>query len=78
VLRLHPVGRSGTKWQLATKRDGIQKVQLTAIKKLPGQFQLQVKAKHFFTAATDTPANTHLTVTIGGRCFAHAADKVTP
>jgi len=78
VTLLSPVGHSGTKWKMKTKRDGIQKVMLKGIKSAPDQFQLKVKAKHFFAAANDTPANTRLTVTLGGRCFAHAATKVTP
>ena len=45
---------------------------------MPGQFKLTLKAKHFFAAANDTAANTRLTVTVGGQCFAHAASKVTP
>ena len=32
----------------------------------------------FTTVITDTAANTHLTVTIGGRCFTRAASKITP
>ena len=75
---LPPVGRSSAKWQLKTKRDGLQKVLLKGIKSSPGQFQLKLKAKHFFAAANDSAANTRLTVTLGGRCFAHAASKVTP
>jgi hypothetical protein len=78
VTLLPPKGHSGTKWQMKTKRDGLQKVQLRAIPSAPGQFQLKVKAKHFFATANDTPANTRLTVTVGGRCFTHAAKKVTP
>jgi len=53
-------------------------VRLAAIKASPGQFRLRIKARHFFAAANDTPANTRLTVTVGGRCFAHAASKITP
>jgi hypothetical protein len=78
VTLLPPSGHSGTKWQLKSKRDGLQKVLLKGIKNSPGQFQLKVKAKHFFASANDMPANTRLTVTLGGRCFAHAASKVTP
>jgi hypothetical protein len=77
ITLLTPLGKSGAKWQMKTKRDGIQKALLKATK-TPGQYELQVKAKHFFTAASDTPANTRLTATVGGRCFAHAATKITP
>jgi hypothetical protein len=78
VTLIPPSGRSGRKWKLKTKRDGLQKILLTGIKASPGQFKLRLKAKHFFAAANDTPANTRLTVTIGGRCVAHLASKVTP
>jgi hypothetical protein len=76
---LPPLGTSGTKWQYKAK-DGLQKVMLKDLgPKHPGMFQVVVKAKHWFTAAAanDSAANTHLTITIGGQCFAHEATKKT-
>jgi hypothetical protein len=79
LVVLPPLGKKGNKWQFKSKLDGVQKVVLkTAGPTLPGQFKMMVKTKHFFAAATDTAANTHLTVTVGGQCFAHAANKVVP
>ena len=70
---LLPVGSSGTSFRFKTKALGVQQVQLKAAG--PGAFKLGIKAKHWFTAAAadDTAANTRLTVTIGTRCFTHAA-----
>jgi hypothetical protein len=79
LVFLTPVGKKGNKWQYKSKLDGVQKAQLKSLAPaLPGKFQLAIKAKHFFATANDTPANTHLTVTVGGQCFAHTASKVVP
>jgi hypothetical protein len=79
MVLLPPLGKKGNKWQRKSKLDGVQKVLLTSLgPAFPGQFRLTLKAKHFFAAANDTAANTRLTVTVGGQCFAHAASKVTP
>lgn len=77
---LPALGQSGTKWQFKAKADGVQKVYLKSLApKQPGMFQLQVKTKHWFTAAAaEMPAaDTGLTVTIGGQCFSHVATKKT-
>ena len=78
VTVLPPLGPSGTKWRLRTKRDGVQKVLLKGLRNAPGQFLLRIKAKRFFAAANDTATNTRLTVTVGGSCFTHAATKIVP
>jgi hypothetical protein len=78
VGALPPLGNSGKKWQFKTKADGVQKVLLrTAPASQPGMFKLQVKTKHWFTAAAanQSAADTQLTVQIGDLCFEHAATK---
>jgi hypothetical protein len=76
---LPPQGSRGNKWQFKSKLDGLRKVALKSLApRLPGQFQLLVKAKHFLATANDTPGNTRLTVTLGGHCVSHTATKVTP
>jgi Tol biopolymer transport system component len=80
VGTLPPVGMSGRQWQFKTKDDGLQKVSLKDLAPSgPGDFQLRVKAKRWFTAAAaNQPAGaTTLTVTIGGQCFSHAATRKT-
>jgi hypothetical protein len=79
LVFLTPVGKKGNKWQYKSKLPGVQKALMKSLAPLsPGKFQLQIKTKQFFPAANDTPPNTHLTVTVGGQCFAHAASKVVP
>ncbi len=81
-LTLPPLGTSGTKWRFKSKSDGVQKVQLKSLEpKQPGMSQIIVKTKRWFTAAAandPTPANTRLTITIGGtQCYTHVATKKT-
>ena len=80
IATVPPSGSSGTKWQFKSKLDGLQQVALKDLgPKHPGMFQLQVKAKRWFTAAAanGTVANTRLTVQIGAQCFTHLATKKT-
>ncbi len=74
VGALPPVGKSGKKWLFKTKADGVQQVQLTKVGVSP-QLKLVVKSKRWFTAAgaNGSAGSTKLTVTIGTRCFTHAA-----
>jgi hypothetical protein len=80
VGSLPAIGSSGKKWQFKTRNDGVQKVSLINLApRQPGKFKLQVKAKHWFTAAAanQPAANTQLTVQIGNLCFTHAATRKT-
>ena len=71
---LPPKGTSGKQWQFKTKVTGVQQVALKR-GRVPGLFQLRLKAKRWFSAAAanQPAAGTTLTVTIGGQCFSHAA-----
>jgi hypothetical protein len=76
---LPAAGKSGKLWRFKSK-SGLTQVQLKNLDpKLPGTFQLLVKAKAWFAAAAadDSAANTRVTVTIGGQCFMHEATKKT-
>jgi hypothetical protein len=78
VGALPPSGLSGRKWQFKTKLDGVQRVALKNLApNTPGKFKLQVKTKHWFSAAAaNQPApNTSLTVQIGNLCFTHVATR---
>ncbi len=80
VGALPPAGKTGAMWRFASKNDGLQQITLKSLgPKHPGMFQLLVKAKRWFSAAAadDVAANTYLTVTIGGQCFAHGTTKKT-
>ncbi len=80
LSELPPSGKSGAFWKFQSKSGGIAQVQLKNLApKHPGEFQLAVKAKGWFSAAAanDAAANTRLTVTIGGQCFTHLATKKT-
>jgi hypothetical protein len=75
LATLAPKGHAGTTFQFKAKGPGLQGVML---RNLGGaSFQLQVKAKQWFTAATadEGAAQTRLTLTIGSRCFTRAATK---
>jgi hypothetical protein len=63
-------------WQRKIKAPGFQQLVLKN-KGLPGQLQLGVKAKKWFSAAAanQDAASTRLTVTVGGQCFTHVATK---
>jgi hypothetical protein len=65
-------------WKFKIKAPGVQQVALKD-KGVPGQLQLIVKAKKWFsTAAANQPAaDTTLTVTIGGQCLSHVVTKKT-
>ncbi len=73
-------GSSGKKWLTKIAGPGVTKVQLKDMSaKVPGKYQLKVKAKGWFTAAEadESAANTQFLLTLGGQCFSHAAtDKV--
>jgi hypothetical protein len=74
-----PKGRDPIKqWKLKIKAPGIQQVALKD-KAVPGQLQLIVKAKKWFSAAAanQAAADTRLTVTIGGQCLSHVVTKKT-
>src|SRR5262249_17644133 len=62
---LPPSGHSGRVWQFRTKADGLQKVVLKDLApRQPGMFKVQVKSKHWFSAAdaNQPAANTTLSV----------------
>jgi hypothetical protein len=72
-----PKGRAPFKqWQFKSKALGLQKLILKN-KGVPGELQLTVKAKKWFSAAAadQDAASTRLTVTVGGQCFTHVATK---
>jgi len=75
---LAPLGVTGRRWQFRSTADGLQKVVLksAALREHAG-YKVQVKAKHWFTAAdADEPAeSTELTIQIGTACFRHVATK---
>src|SRR5262249_40037481 len=78
LATLPAIGHAGNNWQVKSKGDGLQLVQLKELGPTkPGLFKLTVKAKHWFTAAeaNQSAAGTTLTVTVGGQCFTHAATK---
>jgi hypothetical protein len=56
------------KWQYKSKEPGIQKLRITAMKRVPGQYKIVLKAKEWFSAAeADQPMeDTRLYMTIGG------------
>jgi hypothetical protein len=74
---LTPHGTLPKKWQFKSDADGLKKVLLKPLPALPGMFEVDVKAKHWFgfNSADQSAAATSLTVTIGSQCFAHPATK---
>ena len=75
---LPPSGNTGRRFRFFSKLPGLQVVRLRDLSpSRPGSFQLNVKARQWFTAAeaNDTAANTLLTVTIGSQCASHVVTR---
>jgi hypothetical protein len=73
-------GKTGKVWEYKVKPKGLQRVTLTSLTpRHPGMFRVVVKAAKWFTAsaANQSAADTRLTLTFGGQCFAHVATKKT-
>jgi hypothetical protein len=73
VGALAPVGRSGKSWKFRSKAAGLQKIHLGRDSaKHPDLFGATIAARGWFDAASANggAADTTLTLTIGGRCFA--------
>jgi hypothetical protein len=77
---LSPVGAGVPvrQWRFKSKARGLQDLQLKR-RKTPGEYQLHVKAKRWFTAAqaNQPAASTTLTVSIGTECFSRVVTKKT-
>ena len=67
----------GAAFQYKSKPAGVQ--QVTVKQRAPGQYQVSVKAKHWFTAAAANQfaGATRVTLTIGTQCFTHIVTKKT-
>jgi hypothetical protein len=73
-------GTTGKLWQYKVKTSGLQQVTLKSLApRRPRDFQVNVKATKWFTAAAanQSAANTRLTITVGTQCFTHVATKKT-
>jgi hypothetical protein len=80
LATLPPSGSSGKKWRFKSTLDGLQNVQLKDLSpRKPGQFKLNLKAKHWFSSAdaNQPAAVTFLTVQVGNVCFTHVTTKKT-
>jgi hypothetical protein len=73
-------GKTGKVWEYQVPEKGLRRVRLTSLgPRQPGMFRIVVTASKWFTAsaANQSAAQTQLTVTVGGQCFAHPATKKT-